>query len=537
MRDQILGALRKLGSLFTRFPKDVGVRPDSFPPSLGARDTEAPVVGTVVVQGVPDKFYFLLFGAIRQQLRKYLNGPAELLVVRSVSGAMGTGCRAELKRSSVIAWLWSAPWARAYGSMMRGMAYRSAASHPWADLQDWFKSKALWETLQKGDENFSLHIDGIEVGDLVVDSYLRFRPAPVFDVEDPFVRRLVWQALRDIRQAKKYFGATKPRLYLTSYTTYIEHGISTRVALQHGVPVWSFGSLGRFGKRLDVRDAYHTPNCSQYRSDFEQLAGQDERLGEARVQLERRLAGGIDIATSYMRNSAYAAADCQVPEGVNGAVVIFLHDFYDSPHVYPGLVFCDFWRWICFTIEVFQESGITFYLKPHPNQIALSDEALAKLREKFPGLNWLPSGITNRQLSEAGMVCGVTVYGTVAHELAYLGVPSIGCAQHPHHAFDFCRTATTVEEYRALLQSPCMLPVSKPEMQRQALIFYYMHNLYGDSDAMALRRAFLEFWRACNMGEATEEGVLSGFRDLIGLPAFERFVAILVKSDVGTKVV
>jgi hypothetical protein len=528
VRDKIFAAMHKLGNLFTRFPKDVGVRPDSFPPSLGACDIEAPVVGTIVVQGVPDKFYFLLFGAIRQQLRKYLNGPAELLVVRSVSGAVGTGCLAELKRSSVVAWLWSAPWARAYGSMMTGIAYRCAAARPWADLQDWFKSKALWETLQKGDENFSLDIDGIEVGDLVVDSYLRFRPAPVFDVKDPFVRRLVWQTLRDIRQARKYFGIVKPRLYLTSYTTYIEHGISTRVALQLGVPVWSFGSLGRFGQRLDIQHAYHTPDCSQYRNIFERLAGQDERLGEARVQLERRLAGGIDIATSYMRNSAYAAADRAVPEGVNGAVVVFLHDFYDSPHVYPGLVFCDFWRWVCFTIEIFQESGITFYLKPHPNQIALSDEALAGLREKFPGLNWLPSGITNRQLAEAGMVCGVTVYGTVAHELAYLGVPSIGCAQHPHHAFDFCRTATTKEEYRDFLQSPSELPVSKPEMQRQALAFYYMHNLYGAVDERELSVAFMKFWLACNTGTISATNISNSFNDLIKLPAFDDFVERLV---------
>ena len=32
-----------------------------------------------------------------------------------------------------------------------------------------------------------------------LDSYLRFRPAPRFDLQDPFVRRLVWQALRDVR--------------------------------------------------------------------------------------------------------------------------------------------------------------------------------------------------------------------------------------------------------------------------------------------------------------------------------------------------
>jgi hypothetical protein len=520
--------MRKFGNLFIRFPKDLGVRPDSFSLSRGALPATNAVAETVAIQSVPDKFYFLLFGAIRQQLRKYLNGPADLLVVRAVSGAVGVGRLAELKRSCILVWLWSAPWTRAYGSVMSGIAYRSAAFHPWKDLKDWGTAKTLWETLQRGDENFNLFIDDIEVGDLIVDSYLRFRPAPCFDVRDPFVRRLIWQALRDVRQAKKYFGKVKPRIYLTSYSTYIEHGIAARVALHCDVPVWSFGSLGRFAKRLDLQDFYHAPNCSQYRGNFESLAGQDERLNEARVQLERRFAGGVDVATSYMRSSAYATADCVVPGGLKGAVVIFLHDFYDSPHVYPGLVFCDFWRWVCFTIEVLQERGITFYLKPHPNQIALSDEALARLREQFPALNWLSSGITNMQLVNAGIICGVTVYGTVAHELAYLGVPSIGCAKHPHHSFEFCRTATTKEEYKALLESPASIPVSRAEMQRQALAFYYMHNLYGSEEERELSVALTKFWLACNTGVANNTTILSRFDDLTNLAAFDNFVKRLI---------
>jgi hypothetical protein len=118
----------------------------------------------------------------------------------------------------------------------------------------------------------------------------------------------------------------------------------------------------------------------------------------------------------------------------------------------------------------------------------------------------------------------VTVYGTVAHELAYLGVPSIGCARHPHHAFDFCRTARTREEYANMLLTHIDLPVSKEEMRQQALAFYYAHNLYSDEDQNALRQAFVNFWKACNVGESTEDSVLQSYRSLVSLPAFERFV-------------
>lgn len=520
----------KFGLLFSRYPKHSSVRPQSFE-GIQVEPGSAIACGVLSFQSVPDKFYFLLFGAIRTKLAGHFGGSTDMVVVRAVNGSMGTGWLAELKRSALLAWLVGRQWECAYGNLVDSIAYRSATwQHPIADSADWFKSKALWQALKKQGERRSLQIGGIEVADLLVDSYLRFKPAPEFDVHDPFVRRLIWQALRDVRQANAYFSRVRPRWYLTSYSTYLEHGIPVRVALRHGVAVWSFGSLSHFVKKLSQADTYHTPDYSGYRRAFQALDGQVQRLELARQQLEHRLSGCIDAATSYMRQSAYAHQGVALPDGLNGAVVIFLHDFYDSLHVYPDLVFDDFWEWICFTIDVLQHSGANFLLKQHPNQIALSDKALTRLRDKYPCLKWLPAGASNVQLALAGITCGVTVYGTVAHELAYLGVPSIGCARHPHHAFDFCRTARTKDEYEGMLKTYDSLPVPREEMQRQALAFYYIHNLYGDEEQLALRQAFVEFWKVCNMGGYNEEKVMRSFREMVDMPAFGRFVEYVANS-------
>jgi hypothetical protein len=518
--------LKKVASLFARYPDEPGVRPQSF--GLKVMHPRRGPVNVLAFQSVPDKFYFLLFGAIRARLEAYAAIRTELVIVRAVSGAVGVGWRAELKRSALVAWLWSGRWVRAYGALIDSVAYRCATwAHPLRDLMDWFRSGPLWRQLQLQGEALSLKIDGIEVADLLVDSYLRFKPSPKWDVKDPFVRRLVWQALRDVRQAQTYFGRRKPRWYLTSYTTYLEHGIPVRVALRQGVEVWSFGNLNGFGKRLTQADDFHTQNFAGYRLEFDALDRQEERLNAARRQLESRLSGEIDAATSYMRKSAYGLTRVELPSDLNGSIVIFLHDFYDSPHVYADLVFQDFWHWVCSTIEFLQRLGINFFIKQHPNQIALSDEALGRLRRKYLGLNWLPAGTNNVQLAQAGIACGVTVYGTVAHELAYLGVPSIGCARHPHHTFDFCRTARTHDEYEDMLRTYKVLPVNKEEMRRQALAFYYMHNLHGAADELQLRQAFATFWKACNLDDPTEAAVMRTFEALVSLPVFNRFIAAM----------
>jgi len=525
--------LKKLRRLFARFPDVSGVSPQALT-SLGMKlNRRRPGPGPVLAfQSVPDRLYFMLFAAIRAKLDGHIQCRAELLVVRSINGAVGEGMAVALKRTAFAAWLFSSPWIRALGSLADGVAYRSNSyAHPLQDLKDWIKSKDLWLHLQGQGDQPSLQIEGIEVADLLVDSYLRFRPSPNFEADDAFVRRLIWQALRDIRVAHRYFGQTKPRWYLSSYATYLEHGIAVRVALQHQVPVWTFGNFNEFGKRLSNEDSFHTANFSRYRTSFAELDDQHEKLLAAQKVLDKRLTGGIDAATSYMRHSAYGRTDVVLPPALDGAVVVFLHDFYDSPHVYPELVFQDFWRWICFTIEVLQQASIPFFLKPHPNQIALSDEVLATLRNKFPSLRWIDSGVNNVQLVQAGIVCGVTVYGTVAHELAYLGVPSIGCARHPHHTFDFCRTARNRDEYATMLRTFTVLPVSKEEMKQQALAFFYMHNLYGSAAQLELRDAFIKLWKICNMKSAQESEVLLALEAMVHLPAFDAFVRTMAECD------
>ena len=529
----------KLGRLFQRYPAVAGVHPDFLSalvsPAAPACDADLPTdlpVGTVALQSVPDPLYFWLFGAIRAQLQTCLRGRAELVVVKSVNAGMGTGLVARLQRLAPLVMLLSKPWVRAYGGLADGIAYWCAiGTQPWADARDWWRAGALWRELRQQTHNFRLEIDGIEVADLLTDSYLRFRPAPAFDVHDPFVRRLLWQALCDVRRARAYFSRVRPRLYLSSYSTYLEHGIPVRVALHCGVAVWTFGNLTAFGKRLHAGDWYHTHNCSGYAADFAALDDQERRLREAQAQLDIRMSGGIDAATSYMRQSAYTRGAAEVPDGLRGAVVVFLHDFYDSPHVYADLVFDDFWRWICSTIETLQQARVPFFLKPHPNQIALSDAALAQLRHKYPSLQWIAPGLSNVQLAQAGMACGVTVYGTVAHELAYLGVPSIACARHPHHSFGFCRTARTRDEYAALLRSHTLVPLPVAEMRRQALAFYYMHNLHGAPQARALRAAFVELWKVCNAADRSAPLVLLKLRELAQTPAFSAFVRALVGDN------
>jgi hypothetical protein len=481
-----------------------------------------------VVQAVEDPLYYGLFSIISIDVRRRIKSEVRQVITRSFSSYIGQGFRAFVIRSGLVGWLISSQWSRINRKTLGPVGYRSQSfNYPFSDLYDFWRALVLWRSLKDSADISKLVIRDILVGDLIIDSYLRFRPSPCFLIKDRFVLTVIWQTLRDIRRAYDFFTKCKPSFYLSSYATYVQHGILARVALQVGVPVFVVNGHPRgFGKKLNLNDYLHTPVTSDYYSNFEKTDQKASKLTKAEEQLKYRLSGGVDDATGYMKHSAYSPSDEKVVD-VEGAVVIFLHDFYDSPHVYENLIFPDFWSWICFTIDSLIESGTNFWVKPHPNQISLSDTAVQLLIKKYPQLQIMSSRITNSQLVEGGMVCGVTAYGTVAHELAYLGVPSICCAKNPHHSFDFCRTAKQVDEYKYFLQTPNFQPLPLEEMQRQALAFFYMHNIYSGDAISALKRQFNEFSREIHDVEGAN--VLEELNKFRGLSAYNDFIEELVE--------
>jgi hypothetical protein len=483
---------------------------------------------TVLVQSVEDPYYFGLFGLIVSTLRSLRAIRPEQFVLNSPRVGESRSVR-RFFQSRFINWLSLTKWVRLYRAYCDAVGYRGAGlRHPISDALDLWRAYVSWRGIVSREKLLALSIEGVPAGDLVNDAYLRFKPAPTVDLADSYLWLTIWSAHRQIRRAKDYFRRVQPLLYLTSYSTYIQHGAAVRVALQNGVRVYSFSNYQEFAKELSLEDWVHTKNPDGYALEFATLSGQQDRLAEAEKALQARIAGAIDATSGYMKQSAYLESAEPVPD-VRAAVVIFLHDFFDSPHVYRDLVFADFWEWICFTIETLRDAGIPFVLKPHPNQIALNGPVIEQLQLRYPGLSIISAKITNLQLVQAGMACAVTVYGTVAHEMAFLGIPTIACGHHPHVSFDFCKTAVSRAEYAGLLKRFAALEFDKAEMRRQSLVFFYMHNLNLGEEARNLRDAVSDFRKASADPAATGQDLVRSLDVIAALPAFRGYISALAK--------
>jgi hypothetical protein len=443
-----------------------------------------------------DTFYALFFAGIASHLRGEYCGHVKLIDSCSINGAIGDNFNAKLRRSWCASRIRANKWMGIYYVFCDGIGFRS--SNIFLALQKYSKhniAQEVWNNLKKQKNNYSLIVNGIEIADLIIDTYLRYKPSPKFDVEDDFVFSILLQALVDLEKAELFFLKSRISAYFTTYTTYVEHGIPVRVALKYGVRVISFGNMIEFGKVLNKTDPYHQPNGKKYKDDFDKLQNSAILLDKAESQLKKRISGVIDTSIGYMINSPYAKRDLSDRLDLKGAVIIFLHDFYDSPHVFPNMVFTDFYEWFVFTVEQLTSLSINICIKPHPNQSDINTETISDLKKKYSNLTWLESEINNADLVRFGILAGISVYGSICHELAYLGINTYTCADNPHASFQFCNVSKSKLEYRDKLSGILKLKNDSNKTRDEALKFFYMHNLHKCKEDAWLLNNYVMFWR------------------------------------------
>ena len=486
---------------------------------------------TVLVQCVEDYFYFGLFGEVIKRLREENSIQVEQFVVRNLTLGATASFSGFLKSVLLNNRFRDKKWIKLYSSYCNSVAYSHENSSKISeDIKYFFQAYKIFSTLIDKKSLLGLNINGLDVGDLIYDSYLRFKPAPTVDIKDFYLCIVIWQCVRNIEITNRYFSKKKPKILLTSYSTYIQHGVAVRLAVKHNIQVYSFGNNQTLTRLLTKDDTYHTANFHFYKRDFDYLANEEKEkcLLQSKVALDNRIKGTIDIGTSYMKKSAYeVSSGIEVPN-IKDHIVIFLHDFFDSPHIYGYMIFPDFLEWVEFTIKFLENENIPYCLKPHPNQIGDSAQVIRELKNKYPNTKFISSKITNKQLIDAGMQVGISVYGTVAHELVYMNIPVILCAENPHSSYDFCYEAKDIDEYSNLIKNYKTLKVKNKE---EVLSFYYMHNLNKSKDMKELLDSVRQL-RNFDFNKLITNRYFSLINNIVNNKEFQYFITNNIGSNI-----
>jgi hypothetical protein len=155
---------------------------------------------------------------------------------------------------------------------------------------------------------------------------------------------------------------------------------------------------------------------------------------------------------------------------------MFLHDFFDSAHIYRWHVFESHYDWAVKTIDYLVLHGLTLHIKPHPNGIPESNLVVKELKGRYLSnslVKWLDSNITNQSIFAQKPSLAISVYGSVAAEAAYAGIPCLMAGDHPGASFNIALTSTSQEDYfKHLLEPPRVTGSEKKE----AIEYIAAHN-------------------------------------------------------------
>ena len=140
------------------------------------------------------------------------------------------------------------------------------------------------------------------------------------------------------------------------------------------------------------------------------------------------------------------------------------------------MMFFDFFEWLTYLGKISERTDYDWYIKTHPDYLPGTIETLNKILHEYPKFNLLPSNVSFHQLADEKIDFALTCFGSIGHELPFLGIKVINCSYNPHIAYDFNWHAKSKEEYTNMLFN--LSTLDKKISFNDIYEFFYVHYYY-----------------------------------------------------------
>jgi hypothetical protein len=319
-----------------------------------------------------------------------------------------------------------------------------------------------------------LEINGIRIGDLIYDTYLRTTSQPTVDFESNEYIQISLECIAFLLNFEDLFLADEVSAVCISHCVY-SFAIPARIAFAKGVPVFQVTSESIYRITALKTHAYteflEYPSLFKGLSDLKKLEG----IEMAKVRLEKRFSGQVAVDMPYSTKSAFSKVTPEssliFPNDGKLRILVATHDFYDSPHSYGDNFYPDFYIWLNKLGEISTKTDFNWYLKTHRDSVADDSSVFSELMQRYPRFKKLDSETSHHEIIEAGIDYALTVYGTIAMEYPALGVPVINASvNNPHSGYTFSITPKDRSEYEKLILN---LENYKHEVEPSQIYEYY----------------------------------------------------------------
>ena len=329
-------------------------------------------------------------------------------------------------------------------------------------------------------ELIDLKLDGIWVGDLIYDSYLKKYNLPTIDLKNKSFDEFLKYSIEIFYFWKDYFNQNNINAICVSHCCYL-NAIPLRIAISKRISSYMIHLQKCY--RLDKNNLFADKDFRYYKEVFIQFSNNDKKkfiqLAFDRIKL--RFDGNIGVDMPYSKKTAYSNKYKNKPiikKSSKIKILIAAHCFSDSPHGHGKLLFADFYEWIDFLGKLSNNTDYDWYIKSHPDFKISTKKILLDFTKKYKKFNLLPSDSSHHQIIKEGINFALTCVGTIGFEYPMLGIPVINASQNnPHISYNFNLHPKNITEYEKLLRNLNQInfKIDKSEIAE----YYYMNNIYN----------------------------------------------------------
>ncbi|MCX6116139.1 MAG: hypothetical protein NT027_01245, partial [Proteobacteria bacterium] len=287
-------------------------------------------------------------------------------------------------------------------------------------------------------------VEGVVIGDLIYDTYLRETNSATVDFRDPDFKRVFSECISIYRDLWDLFLELQITAVCISHCVY-QYAISARIATHFEIP--AFQVTGEHVYRMSKQNSHAYTEFKYFKRQFQALPLDEQRVGVelAKARLELRFQGQIGVDMPYSTQSAFEVVSEHTwqgfPKDGKLRILVATHDFFDSPHSYGNNFYPDFLIWLDSLGKISELTDYHWFLKTHKDSVADDSEIFSSLLQKYPKFHMLDPRISHHEIIAEGIDLALTVFGTIAMEYPYFGVPVINASENnPHVSFDFSIT-------------------------------------------------------------------------------------------------
>jgi len=315
------------------------------------------------------------------------------------------------------------------------------------------KNKLMSKIKSKSDVHL-LRVDGIWVGDLIYDQYLRSNMLPTLDIKSKKFEKLLFEFCLLFNYWQDLLSNRKVKALIVSHACYFM-GLPVRIASEFNIPAYQATLENIY--YLNKDNPHPSSEFHSYKADFEKLDNKikDEAIIKAKARLKLIYEGNIDVDQPYIKDSAYNQKKSfgkVIQNNKPIKILVAPHCFFDSPHGLGKILFPDFYEWLDFVAKLSTKTDYEWYIKTHPNTFPENRLVIKDFVSRYPKIKFLNDGVSHNQLIDEGINIVLTVYGSIGLEYAAKNITVINASQNnPHISFDFNIHPKSKEELKNII--------------------------------------------------------------------------------------